>query len=320
MKIAIITGPFPQFAETFIINQIGDLIDQGIEVSIFAFGPGDASFIHRRYDQYRMREFTADLEPPKNLVQRLLNAFGVACRLVVRNPRVLCRALNLKRHGDLVRSFRTLFWVAPFVGKSFDIVHCNYGPIANRYLIIRDMLGEPYTSTPFITTFYGYDASMKLKEKGLHYYDRLKTEGAFFLTMSEDMKERLVREAGFDPAKIMPLPAGVDTEHIEWHERHAHPGESTRLVSVGRFTEKKGFDDLLRAVALLRKRTRTPFRVTIVGSGHLDAELKALAKKLRVTDIVSFPGRMQPEELFGLYRGADLYVQASKVAPNGDRE
>lgn len=320
MRLAIVTGPFPQFGETFIVNQIADLMDRGIEVSIFAFGPGDASFIHRRYDEYYMRGITIDLEPPKNPIVRFIKTVSIVLNLSMRAPRTLTRVFNVRRYGSFAYSLRTLFWVAPFVGKSFDIVHCNYGPIANRYLIIREILGGSYECTPFVTTFYGYDASMKLKEKGSQYYDRLEREGALFLTMSEDMKEHLVREAGFDPAKVMPLPVGVDTEHIEWHERRVRAGEPAHFVSVGRFTEKKGFDDLLRAVALLKKKTETPFRVTIVGGGHLDAKLKALAEDLQVTDVVSFPGRMQPEDLFELYRGADLYVQTSKVAPNGDRE
>ena len=45
MKIAIVVSSFPSISETFIVNQICDLIDKGQEVSIFSFdknesGPG----------------------------------------------------------------------------------------------------------------------------------------------------------------------------------------------------------------------------------------------------------------------------------------
>jgi len=35
LKIAFVVGVFPVISETFIINQIADLLDRGVEVEIF---------------------------------------------------------------------------------------------------------------------------------------------------------------------------------------------------------------------------------------------------------------------------------------------
>ena len=37
MKVAFIVGEFPAVSETFIINQVADLKDRGIEVEVFSF-------------------------------------------------------------------------------------------------------------------------------------------------------------------------------------------------------------------------------------------------------------------------------------------
>ncbi|NNM84034.1 glycosyltransferase [Candidatus Parcubacteria bacterium] len=320
LRIAFVTGPFPQFGETFIVNQIADLIDKKINVNIFAFGQGDASYIHKRYEAYNMQELVTYLDPPTDLFIRFLKALPLTINLLVCHPNVLLRAINPWKFGRDAFSLKLLFWVAPFVGKQFDIIHCNYGTTANRYLVIREVLRGQFLRTPVITTFYGFDVSLKFKEKGSHYYDKLKEVGALFFTMSKEMRQRLITIAGFNPQKVFSLPVSVDVSGITSSIPEYKEGKPIEMVSVGRFVEKKGFDDLLRAVAILKKNTRKPFLLTIVGGGPLEDEMQKLAKDLDILDVVRFAGRMQPEEILALHRQSHLYVQTSKTAANGDME
>lgn len=320
MKVAFVTGPFPQFGETFIVNQIADLIDRKIDISVWAFEHGDARFIHGRYAEYHIADRVTYLDPPRNILLRYLIALPLIVKVLFFDPGVLSRALSIKRFGRNAFSLRYLFWAAPFIGQRFDVIHCNYGPIANRYLVIREILGDAFLATPIVTTFYGFDASLKLKEKGPHYYDELKKIGTLFFTMSEEMKQRLVTIAGFDPDKVISHPVSIDVPGILYSVPEYTEGDTIEIVSVGRFVEKKGFDDLLRAAAILKKKTSKPFRITIVGGGPLEHELKELATELGVLDVVRFTGRMQPEDILTLHRKSHLYVQASKTAANGDME
>ena len=56
------------------------------------------------------------------------------------------------------------------------------------------------------------------------------------------------------------------------------------LLTVGRAVDKKGFDDLLRALALLPAGLH--WRLMHVGGGPLLPQLAALARELRVDDRV----------------------------------
>jgi colanic acid/amylovoran biosynthesis glycosyltransferase len=232
------------------------------------------------------------------------------------NPAALIRALNVKKYGIQARSFRTVFWAAPFLGKHFDVVHCHFGPIANNYLVIREVLGS---TEPMVTTFYGYDVSHIPKEKGVGVYDALRRECSQFLVMSENMKER-VTLLGFPKEQIMVLPISIDVESYPYAPRRLEEGEPVRIVSVGRFVEKKGFDDLLKTIALVKEKTKKRFVLEIVGDGPLRENLHGLAKELGIIDVVDFKGFMKLQDVIQLYTTSDLYVQASKTAADGDME
>lgn len=63
--------------------------------------------------------------------------------------------------------------------------------------------------------------------------------------------------------------------------------DKVNLVAVGSLTWKKGFDRLLRAIALLK---RKDIHLTILGEGEEERFLKGLASKLNLRDKVTFLG------------------------------
>jgi glycosyltransferase involved in cell wall biosynthesis len=89
-----------------------------------------------------------------------------------------------------------------------------------------------------------------------------------------------------------------------------------RLLAVGRLVAKKGFDILLRALALVR----TPFALDIVGEGPERPALVALAADLRLQGRVRWLGTATHDELPGLYQQAHAVVVPSVVDADGDRD
>jgi len=76
------------------------------------------------------------------------------------------------------------------------------------------------------------------------------------------------------------------------------------FVSMGRMVPQKGFDDLIRAFALLTRGS-----LVIVGEGPLRADLSELAETLGVADRVRMTGFLSaPEEIL---QAADVYVSSS---------
>ena len=89
-----------------------------------------------------------------------------------------------------------------------------------------------------------------------------------------------------------------------------HPVE---LLSVGRLDPEKAPEMLLKALALLEKRTPGRYRLTIVGDGQLENELRAEAD--RFGDAVRFRGHVpNGPKLFKLYRASDIFVHVARTA------
>lgn len=91
------------------------------------------------------------------------------------------------------------------------------------------------------------------------------------------------------------------------------------LLVVGRLSPPKGYDDALRALALLRARGLAP-RLVMVGDGPERDRLQALAAELGVAPQVEFRGALDHDAIVPLYAAAWLLVAPSKVMSNGRRD
>ena len=91
-----------------------------------------------------------------------------------------------------------------------------------------------------------------------------------------------------------------------------------RILSVGRLVEKKGFDDLLGALATL-----TPalaWTLDIVGGGALEARLRRKATALGIGERVRWHGSLPHDRVVEHFAGADLFALASRIGADGDRD
>jgi glycosyltransferase involved in cell wall biosynthesis len=82
-----------------------------------------------------------------------------------------------------------------------------------------------------------------------------------------------------------------------------------RIVSVGRYVEKKGFTHLIEACRLLRTRG-IDFECLIVGGGPLEAELQEQIAKAGLEGIVKLLGPRPQEEVRQLLITAGVFVLA----------
>jgi glycosyltransferase involved in cell wall biosynthesis len=90
------------------------------------------------------------------------------------------------------------------------------------------------------------------------------------------------------------------------------------IVSVGRAVPKKGYGDLLAALAALPP--GLAWRFVHIGGGPLLPDLKQRAGQLGLSDRIEWRGAQPQEQVLDLYRHADLFVLASRIADDGDRD
>ncbi|OHV24222.1 colanic acid biosynthesis glycosyltransferase WcaL [Rhizobium sp. RMa-01] len=130
------------------------------------------------------------------------------------------------------------------------------------------------------------------------------------------------------------LTSRKDAVHLSYHgldlarfgafagERSERTGSDTDdpafILSVGRAVEKKGYDVLLRALALLPADIH--WRMDHIGGGEELAKLKALAAELGLSHRIVWKGAMAQEDVLDHYRRADLFALACRIAANGDRD
>jgi glycosyltransferase involved in cell wall biosynthesis len=92
-----------------------------------------------------------------------------------------------------------------------------------------------------------------------------------------------------------------------------------KLLALGRFVGKKGYDFLLRGCKILKDRG-IAFHLTLAGDGPRKIQLKRLSSNLGLRDNVSFPGFMSYDQVSDLFYSSDIFLMPSVIHSSGDRD
>lgn len=95
-------------------------------------------------------------------------------------------------------------------------------------------------------------------------------------------------------------------------------GAPLHLLSVGRLVEKKGFDRLIDAFALLDG--DLDWHWTHVGGGPLAERLRRQAEAAGVAERITWRGACDQPEVIEAMRASDLFILPSRIATDGDRD
>jgi glycosyltransferase involved in cell wall biosynthesis len=90
------------------------------------------------------------------------------------------------------------------------------------------------------------------------------------------------------------------------------------ILSVGRAVEKKGYDVLLRALAMLPR--ELAWRFVHIGGGERVDAMKALGDSIGLGDRILWKGAQAQDEVLRHYRQADVFALACRIGSDGDRD
>jgi len=127
----------------------------------------------------------------------------------------------------------------------------------------------------------------------------------FVIVFTSDQKADVIKKYDIDPARVKVVPNGVEDTFYYDEPRTMH--KKPRLLFVGRLNYQKNLQQLLHALDGVSDQ----FDTTIVGSGELESNLKALTKELKLKN-VTFTGRQEGDELLGHYKKSDIFVMSSE--------
>jgi glycosyltransferase involved in cell wall biosynthesis len=92
-----------------------------------------------------------------------------------------------------------------------------------------------------------------------------------------------------------------------------------KIVAVGRLVEKKGFDVLIEACAILKARGMH-FDCKIIGEGPQGEQLRAMIDHLALGEHVRLLGALPRHQVIAAFREAAVSVMPCVIAEDGDRD
>jgi D-inositol-3-phosphate glycosyltransferase len=217
----------------------------------------------------------------------------------------------------------------------YDVVHANFfmsGMVARH---LKQALG-----IPFVITFHALGQVRRLAQGAADAFPpaRLRIEAALMREadriIAECPQDRHDMEhlygapsgrialapCGFDPRELWPVPVRLARRRLGLDQ------DKFIVLQLGRMVPRKGIDNVIEAVAVLRAKHGVDARLLVVGGEPAQradaaspelARLRALAGRLGVADHVLFTGPRTRAVLRDYYSAADAFVTTPWYEPFG---
>ncbi|MFA4928597.1 MAG: glycosyltransferase [Patulibacter sp.] len=309
LRVAYVVSRFPSLTETFVLRELQAVdADPRVEVALVSlFRPLDAT-VHPAAEPWIARRHRPSARQVVAAagwwaVRRPLRSGAILVRTVRdhgRRPRVLAKALAttvvataLARHVARER---------------IDHLHAHFAtmPAQAAWTVAR------LTGVGYSVTAHAHDVF--IHRLGL----RTRLGDAAFVVAISDFHRTLLTEAGSDPDRTPTVRMGIDPRAYPYRPRVRPEGEPPHVVLVSSFREYKGHRFLIEAIAgdpALRDVT-----VELIGTGELEPEVRAQVTGAGLDGRVRFAGPLPETAVRERLRHADVLVQPSVIARNGDTE
>jgi glycosyltransferase involved in cell wall biosynthesis len=313
--VAIAMKGYPRLSETFIAQELLGLQQRGLPFAIWSLRrPTDV-------DRHLMhRQITAPVsylpeylhDEPARVLRGVLRA--LARRSVLKLSAVFLRDLVRDPTRNRLRRLGQACVMARELPKSVRHLHVHYlhtPASVIRYAALSRGLSWSFSAhAKDIWTTSDWEKREKI------------AASAWGVTCTRDGHRELSRLAdggekvalvyhGLDLTRFPEPPARPPRDGCD-------PADPVRVVTIGRAVEKKGFDDLLAALAALPAGMH--WRLTHIGGGERLKALKAQAEALGLASRILWAGAKPQADVIAALREADLFVLPSKQAGDGDRD
>ena len=336
--VAYVMNGFPRLSETFIAHEIHQLERAGMPLRLFSVKREKEDKVHPVVCAIRAPlTYLPDATSlsgttlPRWLVANV-PAFwrahaALACRHPVRWLGTLASAVALSwryRPRDeagwrlrkvFLKEFLQAGRIADDVGRAGDVGHLH-GHFCHGVATIT-WFASRLTGIPFSFTAHAKDIYQPELNPG-RLLER-KLGAARFVATCTCANAGVLRARHARPHDVHTIYHGLDTDWFAPAAPRA-PGAAPLILAVGRFVDKKGFDRLVDACALLAREGLT-FRCAIVGErGSASDAIRAQVERLGLQQVVALHGPMSQDELREVYRGAHAFALPCQVMEDGDRD
>lgn len=315
--VAFVVKGYPRLSETFIAQEIRGLERLGLDIRLFSLRRPTDPAIHPVHREIRapvvyLPEYLHD--DPRRVVAAWR---AVRHRAGYRRARgAWLRDLRRDPSRNRLRRFGQALVLAHELPAEAGWLHAHFlhtpASVTRYAAMILDLPWSASAHAKDVWTIAEWEKREKLAEmRWLVACSRINAAHLAALA-PEPGKVELVYH-GLDLRRFAPppevrreAPNGVDADR------------PVILLSVGRAVEKKGYGVLLAALARLPADLH--WRLVHIGDGPLLGRLRRQAAETGLDERIAWLGAERQEEVLARYRSADLFVLASRVAPDGDRD
>jgi glycosyltransferase involved in cell wall biosynthesis len=313
-RVAVVVKGYPRLSETFIAQEILGLERRGLALTIVSLRHPTDPGVHALHGEIR----APVLYLPEYLYQEPLRVLR-AWRSVRRWPtyeaarRLWLRDLRRDPTTNRGRRFGQALVLAHELPADIGGLYAHYlhtPASVTRYA--AHLRGLPWCASAHAKDIWitpAWEKAEKLRDCA--WATVCTAANAAGLRQLAPEAEVMLTYHGLD-AKRFPAP-----HRLPGPDGH-DPARPARLLGVARLVPKKGIELLLEALALLPPDLH--WRYEHVGGGPLRDSLAALATRLGLAERITWRGALPQDAVLDAYRAADLFVLASRIAPDGDRD
>jgi colanic acid/amylovoran biosynthesis glycosyltransferase len=291
--IAFVVNQFPRQVDAYFLRELVGLAEEGVDFTLYSLLPAPSGW--KIHEDARM--LLGQTVYPAAPVRRLARGAGGLLRQPGKSLRLLSEIIRGHRTmpAALAKSLAILPQTIEFADemkhRGVRHIHANWATYpATAALAISRLTGIPFSFSGHATDIFVHHAMLEEKLAA----------AKFVITCTGFNRGYLGDLCPAARDKIETVYHGVDLARFA---RNGAARDPDLILSVGTLRACKGFDDLIRAVALLKQRGRRA-RLEILGEGEERENLEALVRELGVSEQVLMPGYLPQEEIIPAYHRA----------------
>ena len=294
-NIGIVLPGIPGYSETFIKNKIKGLVKSGFKVFLCV----NQSLKNK-----------ADL--PKQIkicsmgkVDNYLQVCFSIILLFFQKPSICVKFISLERKSGrhFFRIVKNLIISRHILILPLDIVHFEFATMA----LNRENIAAAMNATSLVS-LRGFDIGL-YPYTHPNCYNLLWKKVNHIHTISNDLYQRALNLGLSNKISITKINPAIDYKFFN-SPSSEKLNTPLRILSIGRLEWKKGFEYLIYALHLLKKRGIN-FTCRIIGAGSYYEAIQFSISQLGLNEEITLSGQLAPIEVKNSLEWTDIYMQPS---------
>lgn len=306
-EILYLIGVFPRRSETFIFREV-EVMRRITPIRVVTFSKNTLDAFDdpgRILDTVESPDRTIHREALKYFLRRPLRS--VRC---IAGWFLLPHRNTGKRWKAIKKSAYALWLLDLIEKKPTQHIHVHFlGWVSEVALVVSRITGIPWSASAHANDIYVYRNALKNKLSEASFVSTCTAYNRQTLLTYNDLAHKIHLD-------YHGIPTGIFNDFIRPQKDPTLP---FKIITVGRLVEKKGFNYLIRACGVLKKRGFR-FELILIGDGPLRESLSVAIQQEHVSDCVTMAGELNNTQVLRETASAALFVMPSIITSNGDRD